>query len=87
MEAEFARARERLCALSPPEDLAEDHEAALTFFRDIGDVARRITEAAEADDQRALPRLFDESAQPGTAPDTALSELGRAVFGTLLVDP
>lgn len=87
VEAEFARARERLSTLSPPEDLAEDHEAALTFFRDIGDVARRITEAAEANDQEALPRLFDESAQPGTALDTALSEQGRAVFGTLLVDP
>ncbi|MDX1510811.1 MAG: hypothetical protein R3249_05665 [Nitriliruptorales bacterium] len=83
-EAGFARAQADLEALTPPDELAEDHAAALAYLRDIADVARRITEAAEAQDVDALAALYEESARPGLVLRQALTEDGQRVFGALV---
>ena len=86
VEAEFERARQQLSDLTPPSGSQEDHDAVLTYLRDIADIARRITDAAEANDHAALPSLYDESGRPSLALTRALSEDGKAVFRPLLFE-
>lgn len=86
VEDEFAGARTSLAELSPPAELAGDHDAALTYLSAIADVARRITQAAEANDQQALRALFDESARPQAELRRSLSDGGRRIFGSLITD-
>ncbi len=70
--------------LDPPEQWREDHDAVDAFFRDLLDVAERITVASRDRDIDQLERLFTESGQPMRSLATAVSDDGRELVGFLL---
>lgn len=80
----FREILETLRSLEPPQDLAADHEAVITYFEGISRIAGEVTDATKEGDDERLQRLFADSRTPARELDEALSADGGRLFDVLL---
>lgn len=86
VERLFAQTISDIESLDPPDELRADHEAVLTFFRDLLAVAEEITAATAAGDIDRLSELFTESERPAQQLESSVSDDGRRIVGPVLLE-